>query len=244
MRAIKTLFVLTFCIFFSIPGYCDIKIGTLMYDPPFIISPRTGFDIDLSRIICTRLQLKCQFIPMTSIKLFQALKNGDVDLAISGIAISSLRKEDFIFSMPYMISQGQFLTLKKSPIDSIDELKGTTVGVIRDDLSGGVFYNYLVTNYTKNFNIKGYYNVDDMFAALSNKTISAEFLYRTDVSYWNRDGVSLFKTLGPVVPLGEGMAIIALPQKSELIKKIDEVIDQIQDDDTYLGLYKTYFSND
>jgi arginine transport system substrate-binding protein len=214
-----------------------------MYDPPFIISMHEGFDIELSRMICEHLKLQCKLMPMGSKQLYQALQNGQVDLAIAGITISAERKNNFIFSLPYMLSQGQFMTLKSSSINSIEGLDGTTVGVIRDELSGGVFYHYVMNNYHQKFKINQYNTVEDMFAALSNKTISAVFLYRSDVTYWNHNGSNLFKSLGPVVTLGEGLAIMSLPQHADLIHKINQVLIQMEQNDTYINLYKTYFSN-
>ncbi|MDR3443482.1 MAG: transporter substrate-binding domain-containing protein [Legionella sp.] len=243
MRQIKGLLVLVFCFLFSIAGHSTINIGTLPYDPPYIISPHEGFDIDLSRMLCQRLKEQCNIIPMGAKQIYQELKNGKIDIAIAGITISPELQKEFIFSLPYMFSQGQFLTLKGSSINSINDLNGTTVGVIIDSLSGRVFYNYLIKNHPDQFRIKSYESVENMFAALSNKTIAAVFLYRSDVNYWNHNGGNMFKPLGPVVTLGEGLAIMALPEKQELIEKINGVLDEMEQDDTYLDLYKTYFSN-
>ncbi len=242
MRQIKALLV-AFCFFFSTLGYSDIKIGTPIYDPPFIISPNQGFDIDLSRLLCARLQQPCQLIQMNGKQLYQALQEGKIDLAIGGISISSARKVNYIFSLPYLLSEGQFLTLKRNNIQSVNDLKGTTVGVIRDELSGGIFYNYLVDHYQGQFRINQYDTVEDMFAALHDNNISAVFLYHTDTSYWNQNSSEIFKPIGPIVRVGEGIAIMALPQKAELIQDINKLLQQIETDNSYLNLYKTYFSN-
>ncbi|CEG55719.1 transporter substrate-binding domain-containing protein [Legionella fallonii] len=242
MKQIKTLlFACSF--FFSISGYSNIKIGTLHYDPPFIISPSQGFDIDLIHLLCTRLQQHCQLLYMDGEQLYQALQDGTVDLAIGGISISPLRKTNYIFSLPYLLSKGQFLTLKRSKIHSLDDLKGTTVGVIHDDLSGGIYHKYLVDHYQGQFQINEYNTVENMFAALNNNNIAAVFLYRSDTNYWNHNGGDLFKTVGPVVRIGEGIAIMALPRQEELIQRINKLLQQIEADNSYMNLYKTYFYN-
>lgn len=244
MWRLKTFFALVFCFFFPFSSYSAIKIGTLVYDPPFVISAHEGFDIDLSRLLCERMKAQCQLMPMSSKQLYQALQLGKIDMAIAGITISSSRKADYIFSLPYMLSKGQFLTLSDSNINSVHDLQGSTVGVIRDELSGGVFYNYVTHNYQGQFKINQYDTVEDMFAALSNKTISAVFLYRSDVNYWNHNGSNMFKPLGPVVTIGGGLAIMALPKNQDLIGQINKLLQQMEQDNTYLGLYKTYFSNE
>ena len=221
-----------------------IKIRTLIYDPPFVISSESGFDIDLLRLLCKRLQEQCQVMPMNENQLYQALKNGKVDLAIAGISISDVRKVDYIFSLPYLLSKWQFLTLKESAIKSTSDLRGKTVGVIHDELSGGILYDYLRNNYPGHFKINQYDNVEDLFEALSNKTISAAFFYHSDLTFWNQNNGNLFKPLGPVVTIGEGIAIIALPKNRELIARINDGLRGMEKDNSYLELYKMYFSDE
>lgn len=244
MKQVRIL-LLTLGFFVFTAAYSDIKIGTLSYDPPFVISATEGFDIDLSKLICKYLQEQCHLIQKpNSIQLYQALQAGEIDLAIGGITISEARKSNFVFTLPYMLNKSQFLTLKSNSINSINDLKGTTVGVIRDKLSGGVLYHYLVNHYQGQFKINQYDNVEDLLAALNSKAISAVFLYRSDVNYWNQNGGDLFKSLGHVITLGEGLAIMALPQNKELIKRINMVLLQMESNDIYLAVYKTYFSNE
>ncbi|MCC5013806.1 MULTISPECIES: transporter substrate-binding domain-containing protein [unclassified Legionella] len=243
MKQISTLIV-TF-IFFVSSAYSEIKIGTLAYDPPFVISPTEGFDIDLSRLICKYLQEQCRLMQRANTKqLYQALEEGKIDLAIAGITISQARQNNFVFTLPYMLNKSQFLTLKSNNINSINELKGTTVGVIRDQLSGGVLYNYLLNHYQKQFKINQYGNVEELLASLNNKTLSAVFLYRSDVNYWNQNGGDSFKPLGSVITLGEGLAIMALPKNNQLISRINAVLLQMENNNIYLAVYKTYFSNE
>lgn len=245
MKVKGMLLGLVFCFFFSTLSHSTVRIGTLVYNPPFVISSSEGFDIDLSHLLCSRLKIKCQLIPIKNTKqLYQALENGQVDLVIAGVTISPARQKDHVFSLPYMLSKGQFLTLKdQSHINSEADLEGSTVGVIKDELSGGVLYAYVLNKYQGKLKVNQYDTVENMFAALSNKTISAVFLYRSDVNYWNHNYGNLFKTLGPVVTLGEGIAIMAQSKNSNLIDRINKVLQQIEQDDTYLALYKTYFSN-
>ncbi|WP_133136352.1 transporter substrate-binding domain-containing protein [Legionella rowbothamii] len=244
MKRVRIISIAFCCIFFANISYSNTKIAFLTYDPPFVISPHEGFDIDLANMLCKHTKLDCQFVFLkNSQQIYEALKNGQVDLALSGITISSERKKDFIFSLPYMLSKGQFLTLKQSNINSLAELKGAAIGIIKDELSGGVLYSYITNNFPGVFKINQYNSVEDMFAALSNKSIAAVFLYRSDVNYWNHNGSNSFKTIGPVVTLGEGFAIMATPRSEYLISQINKVLLQMEQDSSYLKLYETYFSN-
>lgn len=244
MKQVRNIFLVLSCVFFSALSYGATKIGMLMYDPPYVISAREGFDVDLSHILCKNLKLTCQFsFFKNSQDLYESLKSGRIDLAISGITISPAREKDFLFSLPYMLSQGQFMTLKKNHYNSVDDLTGTTVGVIKDTLSGGVVYSYLINNFQNQFKIIQYDNVENMLAALSNHTVSAVFLYRSDVSYWNHNSGNIFQTLGPVITLGKGLSIMSTPKNKDLIDRINNYLQYMEKNNTYLNLYRIYFSN-
>ena len=240
---IKTL-LLALCFFFSASGYSTINIGTLIFKPPFIYSPGNGFDIDLSHLLCHRLRERCNVMPMGINELYRKLQEGKIDIAIGGIPISYSLKINFIFSLPYMLSKGQFLVLKKSRMDSIEELHGKTVGLLQNPLNGGVFYKYLLEHYSGYFKIKLYNDLEDVLADLNNKTIAAAFLNRSSVNYWMQAGGDQFKSLGPVFTIGDGIAILALPKNKKLIERINEVIDDIEKDNTYIKLYNIYFAKE
>ena len=143
-----------------------------------------------------------------------------------------------------MLSKGQFLVLKKSRMDSIEELHGKTVGLLQNPLNGGVFYKYLLEHYSGYFKIKLYNDLEDVLADLNNKTIAAAFLNRSSVNYWMQAGGDQFKSLGPVFTIGDGIAILALPKNKKLIERINEVIDDIEKDNTYIKLYNIYFAKE
>lgn len=225
-------------------GYATINIGTLMFKPPYILSPGNGFDVDLAQLICKRLKEQCKFVPMGMSALYQKLQDGKVELAIGGIPISYDLKIDFIFSLPYLLSEKQFLILKESPVNSLNDLKGTTVGLLLNKLNGGVSSEYLVKHYGKLFKIKVYNDIEDIMLDLNEQLISAAFLDYASVNYWIQQGGDQFKSLGPVLRVGNGIAILALPKNQALIDRINGALKDIEKDDSYLKLYKTYFTNE
>jgi len=233
---------LTLCIFFSASSYSYINVGTLIFNPPFITSPGFRFDMDLARLLCKRLKEQCHFIPMVKNQLYTALQSGKIDIAIGGISISP--QVNFIFSLPYMITKGQFLVLKDGPIKSIKNLKGGTVGVFRDQLNGGVFYNYLLSRYNGLFQIQQFTDIQDILAALDSKSIQAAFLHRSVVNYWYREGGNQFKPFESSLLIGDGVAIMALPKNKQLIDQINAQLKYIESNTTFLRLYTDYFSDE
>lgn len=240
---IKALLVVVGLLFTSMSS-ATITIGTLMFKPPYVLSPGNGFDIDLAEVLCQRLKEQCTFMPMGMNELYKKLQDGKIDLAMGGIPISYTLKINFIFSLPYMLSKGQFLVLTDDPSTSTDELQGKTVGVLRNVLNGGVFYGYLLNHYKKLFQIKLYDDIEDVMSDLNSKTISAAFLDRSSVNYWIQEGGGQFKPLGAVHIIGDGIAILALPKNKKLIERINPVLEGIEKDDTYFKLYNTYFADE
>ncbi|HHF7349938.1 TPA: transporter substrate-binding domain-containing protein [Legionella feeleii] len=227
------------------PGYADtnVKVGTVFFDPPFVMSINQGFDIDLIRTIFQRMKTSYEIIPMDYNQLFTALNDGTIDIAIGGISISPDREAVYIFSLPYMVSKGQFLILKNSGIKSIDNLLGGKVGVIRGEEQAGVFYNYLSVKYTNQFQLMKFDDMEDIITALSNKSITAAFLNQPTAAYWEQNGGGQFKALGEPAIIGSGYGIMALSTNSALIGTINQQLQGIEKDNTYLNLYGTYFSD-
>lgn len=239
----KILFI-TISLLLSNLCNATINIGTLMFKPPYIVSPSSGFDIDMARQICRRLQEDCRFIPMDIDALYDKLKNGTIDLAMGGIPISYALNIQFIFSLPYMLSKGQLLILKNSKLSSFSDLKGETIGVLKNRLNGGVLYDYLFKNYQKLFQIQLYDSVEQIMSDLNNKKIAAAFLNRSSVNYWLIEGGAQFRAFGNVHTIGNGVAIVALPKNNALINRINSVIQDMEKDGSYSKLYNIYFANE
>ncbi|WP_155831630.1 transporter substrate-binding domain-containing protein, partial [Legionella oakridgensis] len=101
-----------------------IKVGTMIFYPPFVMSVNQGFDVDLIQSLCRRTNLQCQMVPMDFNKIFGALDSGAIDVAIGGIVITPERLNRYIFTTPYLLSKGEFLTLQDNNLQSITGLKG------------------------------------------------------------------------------------------------------------------------
>lgn len=232
--------ILTFNLSVS-PVYSAIKIGTVFFEPPFVTSINQGFNIDLIHALCHEMKESCQILPMDFNKLFSALDNGEIDLAF-GVYVSENRENRYIFSLPYMVSRIQFLVLKNQGITSLSQLKGTKVGLIKEE-EGGIVYEYLVVNYGNAVTAVNYDDMEDLITALNNREISAALVHRPTAQYWVQNSDNLFSFLGQPVTLGDGVAVMALPQNAALIQKINQAMQVLENNNQYLNLYRTYFSD-
>lgn len=226
-----------------LPAQADLKVGTVYFYPPFVTATNSGFDLDLMRIICEKLRQDCEIVPMDYHELFPAVEQGKIDVAIGGITINPKNSSNIIYSLPYMVSTGQFLIKKDSPLQAVTQLNDGKVGVIRGMQDGGVFYHYLMDKYPDQFSIGLYNDMEDLIEALKNSEITAAFFHQTTAAYWEQNGGSQFRTLGKSMPVGEGIAIIASAQNPQLIQSINTQIKLIDKDNRYLSLYQTYFGS-
>ena len=106
-----------------------LNIGVQSYAPPFSIQVDkkkhfTGFEAQLIATVCKRLQIDCIFHPLEAEFFFTQLLTHKIDLAIGEIDITLAREKQFIFSISYMISNGEFITKNSSPITTVEAIKG------------------------------------------------------------------------------------------------------------------------
>ena len=82
------------------------KIGSDTTYPPFEFIDSAsedivGFDVDLAKAICAKINCVAEFNTTAWDGLFAALDAGEFDMAISGISITAERDEAFDFTDPY-----------------------------------------------------------------------------------------------------------------------------------------------
>jgi ABC-type amino acid transport substrate-binding protein len=89
-----------------------------------------GIDADIAKEIAKKLKVKLVLKDINWDDLFPAVKNGDVDLALSAITITPERSKEMLFSNPYF-DGGQVIIARKSDVSNIhtlSDLIGKKVG--------------------------------------------------------------------------------------------------------------------
>lgn len=219
----------------------NIVIGTSAYNPPFEMATGNngkffGFEIDLMDEMCKRLKDTCQYKALTFEKLLQEVGNGKVDLALSGVTITEERQLSSIFSMPYLISKAELLTKSTSQISDVNDVSGKTIGIE----AGTVFKTFIQTRFP-DAKIKEYNTQQDLLQAIGNGDIDLIMLDYVTAQYWINNNDRLFKPVGSAMNLGTGYGIMTTQDKSELIYRINKALNDMQNDGTYLSIYKRYF---
>ena len=88
----------------------------------------TGIDIELAKIITEKLGYKLKIQDMDFGGLISSLQNGQVDFVASAMSATEERKKSVDFSDIYYTSKHIIVSKKGSGIQSVDDLKGKTVG--------------------------------------------------------------------------------------------------------------------
>ncbi|MDN6967369.1 transporter substrate-binding domain-containing protein [Oenococcus sp. UCMA 17063] len=87
----------------------------------------TGFEVDLARDIAKKSNLKVKFIPTKWDSLIAGLGSKKFDVVLNDITITSQRKKQFLFSIPYIYSRSVLITRSNDKkIKSISDIKGKT----------------------------------------------------------------------------------------------------------------------
>lgn len=98
-----------------------------------------GFDVQLGKEICQRIQRHCTFISLPFDSLIPALQARKFDIILSSLSINDERRKSIDFSLPLFSTPVYLIAAKSSPlVADAASLKGRRVGVQQ----GSVFETY------------------------------------------------------------------------------------------------------
>lgn len=191
-----------------------------------------GFDIELWAAIAKELQLK----PMDFNGLIPALQSGSIDVALAGMTIKDDRKEKVDFAIPYY-DAGLLVLVRfdTTDIKSVNDLKGKVVA----SKSGTTSFDYAkAISGVKE--VKPFPNIDGAYMELINRGADAVIFDSPNILYFVKTkGEGKVKVVGDLL---EGQQYgIAFPKGSDLVKKVDPVLNKMFSDGTYDRIYEKWF---
>ncbi len=240
--ALKRLFIgICLVAFFSLQAQA-LTIGTLGNYPPFSSLADQdnhffGFEVDLIEAICHRIKRPCTLKPINIKEVQQDLMYNKIDLAIAAYIIPDTPPSGYIFSLPYLASSAEFITHKNSPISTLDQLVHKKIGVKH----GTLFDDLLEERYGANVTIKKYMNREELVTALNKNDIDAVLVDSVAADYWVVNTGGLYKIVGTKIPIGNGYGILANVGEENLIKAVNEALQNMMSDGSYAKIYSTYF---
>ncbi|MDS0525171.1 transporter substrate-binding domain-containing protein [Clostridium sp. SHJSY1] len=204
----------------------------------------SGFDAEIIKEVAKRLGVKKVNVKYISLSnaLQEFINDPNIDLVAQEISITDERKKLLAFTIPMYTQSDVMLTLKNSNINSKEDLKGKTIGIL-----GGTTYEEIVKDWKNKGAIKdfmAFYDNNSLILALENKTIDAimtESLIAKSTLLSKTK--SNFKLLSPNQYKPEISSYSAYPLKKEdvtLLNAINEKLQEMKSDGTIYEIFSKY----
>jgi len=243
MAIMKPFLLLVTLLFLPLTQALSLKIGVMPNNPPLstLIDKKnhfSGFEISLMQEICLRIKEPCSFKAVIMKQIQPALMEQKIDLAIATYIIADKPPPGFIYSIPYLASNAQFIVNDDSKIISTSSIQGKNVGVRH----GTLFDDVLNKLFGDKITITKYMTIDELVSALKNENIDAVLTDAVAADYWVLNSGGLYRSVGKKIPIGNGYGILANVGQETLIGRINQAIQNMMIDGSYVKIYSDYFS--
>ncbi|ANE74210.1 lysine/arginine/ornithine ABC transporter substrate-binding protein [Dickeya solani] len=230
----------------------NIKIGTDPTYAPFESKDASGqlvgFDIDLAKELCKRIQANCTFVESDFDALIPSLKAKKIDTIISSLSITEKRQQEIAFTDKLYAANARLIAKKGSPIlPTLEALKGKRVGVLQASTQESYANQYWQP---KGVDVVAYQNQDLIYADLTAGRIDAAFQDEVAGSegFLKQAAGKEYAFAGPAVKddklFGVGTGMGLRKNETELKAALDKAFAAMRKDGTYDKLAKKYFDFD
>jgi polar amino acid transport system substrate-binding protein len=195
----------------------------------------TGFDVEIGTEIAKRIGLEANPVTNPWETIIQGLKGKKYDAIIGSMSDTPERDKQVDFTNPYYLSGAQiFVAETNSEIQSKEDLKGKTIGVIQsstwkdmaDELSD------TVKGYPTDVNALQDLALGRIDAVITDKIVG--------ISAKNEKGLEI-KAIGDL--LNEDRVSVAVAEgNKELVEKINKALQEMIDDGTYEEISMKWFN--
>ncbi|WP_047031344.1 transporter substrate-binding domain-containing protein [Hoeflea sp. IMCC20628] len=236
----------------DLKAYGRIRFVTTVDFPPFSFLDQTGriagFHIDLARAICDELGVlpQCQIQGLPWAELEGALKTGQAEALISGLAITAESRASHRFTRPYLALPARFaLRIDANPGGTgADALAARRVGVM-----DGTAHEAMLRDWFPDIKTVTFSRSEWMFDALRANKIDAVFGDGLQLSFWlsSKTAEACCRFFdGPYFSqahLGEGLAIAVSPRNAPLAMAFDHALAALTRNGRFTELYLRWFPN-
>ncbi|ETD69607.1 amino acid ABC transporter substrate-binding protein [Pelistega indica] len=229
-----------------------IRFGNDATYPPFEYTTPSGeivgFDIDLAKAMCEKLQAKCTFQNQAWDGIIPALRAKKFDVIASSMSITEERKKAVAFTQKIWTTPNPIFGKKGTKADPSKEgTKGLDLGVQQ-----GTIQDKYATKYFTDANIKRYKTFEDAVKDLVTGRVQIVFADNgvTD-EFLKSDSGKDFAILGEPLPssadkeiFGEGTGFAVRKEDKQLLDDLNKAFEAIRADGTYDKIAKKYFTYD
>ncbi len=198
-----------------------------------------GFDMDLMKKVAeaTKLEMATVVIGFEGIQSGQALNSGKCDIAAAGMTITDERAKAIDFTDPYFDATQALLT-KDESLDSLDELKGKTLGA----MTGTTGEKYANENAPEGVTIKAFENLGLQTSAVKSGQIDAIIQDNGPLLDYAKKNPDTYVTAEFATGEQYGFAV-KKDSNADLLEAANKAIADAKADGSYDEIYKTWFGD-
>jgi polar amino acid transport system substrate-binding protein len=197
----------------------------------------TGFDVELMEAIGKEIGRQVEFQDTSFDTIFTFLAQGKFEAVASAATITPEREKTVDFSNPYYLSEQAILVKAGGAIDSIEGLKGATIGVQK-----GTTGEEFVNEKGEAGELRSYPSGPDAVNALNAGTVEAVVI---DIPV-AENAVAANEQLEISAPISteEEYGFAVAQGETALLESINEGLAAVIEDGTYNKLYEKYFHHE
>ena len=230
----------------------NIRIGTDPTYAPFESKNSqgelVGFDIDLAKELCKRINTQCTFVENPLDALIPSLKAKKIDAIMSSLSITEKRQQEIAFTDKLYAADSRLVVAKNSDIQpTVESLKGKRIGVLQGTPQETFGNEHWAP---KGIEIVSYQGQDNIYSDLTARRIDAAFQDEVAASegFLKQPVGKDYKFGGPSVKdeklFGVGTGMGLRKEDNELREALNKAFAEMRADGTYEKLAKKYFDFD
>lgn len=217
-------------------------VATEIFNPPFIMQGANkqlfGFDIEMMEEICRYIHRECQYRSgFFENTIISSIEKREADIGIASITITAERNQRVSFSVPYLPSEVQYLSLKKwaNVLFSKDAFSGKKIGI----QAGTNFEQAIKDSGFSDVQIINYDSTPDLIQALSDGDVDFILQDALAAQYWASQ-IPVFSTFGKPFVFGYGFGIAMHKDQSQLLEQINDALIEFQRNGQFKKTYDRY----
>src|ERR1700736_5286072 len=177
--------LLSWCLGVSAKDWKVIRFGVDPSYPPFESKAAdgslVGFDIDLGKALCAKLNVTCVWVENDFDGMIPALQARKIDAVLSDMSVTNKRLQQIDFTNKISYSPTRMVAKAGSNLQpTADSLRGKNIGVEQ----GTIQETYAKTYFEpKGANVVSYQNQDQVYADLKSGRLDASFQDEVQANY-------------------------------------------------------------
>ena len=200
-----------------------------------------GFDIDVAKEVCKRLNVELKLQPISWEAKEQELNSFNIDCIWNGMSVNDERKEKLCLSLPYLENRMSFVVKNNSNINNLNDLKNKKIGVQSGSTAEEIL---LESNIYSTFDkVITYEDNITAFMDMEINQIDCVFLDSVVANYYISENKKAYTVLEEGME-DEEYAIGFRKNDTSLCKKVNELLLDMKKDGSLAKISEKWFGKD